>query len=79
MNMNMTTEEKTIATAQALADMTGVTQYVFRIVCFEEDGYSWPEYDISEDELEHHDTPNSELVTIVLPISKQQTNEEMKE
>ena len=73
----MTTEEKTIAAAQVIADLTGVRQYVFRIVCFEEDGYSWPEYDISEDELEHHDTPNSELVTIVLPSSKQQTDEEM--
>ena len=73
----MTTEEKTIATAQVIADITGVRQYVFRIVCFEEDGYSWPEYDISEDKLEHHDTPNSELVTIVLPSSKQLIDEEM--
>ena len=74
--MKSTEEEKTIAAAQVIADLTGVRQYVFRIVCFEEDGYSWPEYDISEDELEHHDTPNSELVTTVLPSSKQRTYEE---
>ena len=73
----MTTEEKTIAAAQVIADLTGVTQYVFRIVCFEEDGYSWPEYDITEDELEHHDTPYSDLVTTVLPSSKQLINKEM--
>ena len=71
------TEEKTSTAAQVMADLPGAKQYVFCIVCFEEDGYSWSEYEITEDELEHHDTPNSYLVTTVLPSSKQQTDEEM--
>jgi len=71
----MTTEEKTIAAAQVMADLTGVRQYVFRIVCFEEDGYSWPEYDITEDELKYHDRPNSDLIFRVMP--KQLINKEM--
>ena len=69
--MKSTKEEKTIAAAQVMADLTGVTQYVFRIVCFEEDGYSWPEYDISEDKLKHHYTPNSDLIMTAIPNIKQ--------
>ena len=69
--MKSTEEEKTIAAAQVIADLTGVRQYVFRIVCFEEDGYSWPEYDISEDKLKHNYTPNSDLIMVVIPNIKQ--------
>ena len=40
------TEKKTITAAQVMADLTGVTQYVFGIRCIEEDGYSWLEYEL---------------------------------
>tara|TARA_Y100001963_G_scaffold155325_1_gene246133 strand:+ start:4143 stop:4376 length:234 start_codon:yes stop_codon:yes gene_type:complete len=75
--MRSTKEEKTIATAQVMADLTGVKQYVFGIRCFEEDGYSWLEYEITEDKSEYINVRYSELLTIVLPGSKQQTDEEM--
>jgi|TARA_R100000084_G_scaffold73806_1_gene33094 hypothetical protein len=71
------TEKKTITAAQVMADLTGVTQYVFGIRCIEEDGYSWLEYEITEDKSEYIDVRYSELLATVLPSSKQQTDEEM--
>tara|TARA_Y100001938_G_scaffold92052_1_gene126265 strand:+ start:3523 stop:3756 length:234 start_codon:yes stop_codon:yes gene_type:complete len=75
--MRSTKEEKTIAAAQVIADITGAKQYVFGIRCIEEDGYSWLEYEITEDKSEYINVRYSELLTIVLPGSKQQTDEEM--
>ena len=73
----MTTEEKTIAAAQVIADLTGATQYVFGIRCIEEDSYSWLEYEITEDKGEYINVRYSELLTTVLPSSKQLIDEEM--
>ena len=73
-------EKMTITAAQVMANLTGVTQYVFGIRCIEEDGYSWLVYEITEDKSEYIDVWGSELLATVLPnSSKQQTDEEMKE